>query len=97
MRYIQVSVLPLTKEDFFINVPLDGNGKEMRQFQNEFIKLLETIEFPSDVSKVKKKVGIYVFEIATNLNIEQIENLANQALLKILKKKSQARLLAQVS
>jgi hypothetical protein len=97
MRHIRVSVLSVTKGRFFINVPLDGDGKEMRQFQKEFIRLLETIESPPDTSRVKKKVGIYVFEVATGLSIEQIEDLANQALLKILKKKSQARLLAQAS
>ena len=80
MQYSRVTVLLLSNNHFFINVPVDSNGKEMRGFRKEFINLLKEVDSPRKVSRVRKRRGIFTFDTLTKLNQEEIEILANQAL-----------------
>ena len=86
MRYQRVAVLPLPGGTFFVSVPVNGNGKEFRQFQKEFVIMVKRIEPSVEPSKVRRRMGIYIFGIATDLNTGEIEALANQAL-KVIKQK----------
>lgn len=81
MSFLHVTVLLLSDNTCFVCVPLGNN--EMQQFCQKLIKLVQKAELSPPLSKHKRKMGIRIFEISTNLSREEVEKLANQALKEI--------------
>ncbi len=80
MKYPRVEVLLLPDNSFFISVPLFG--KEMRSFEKELLLLFRNRG--EDTSKTKKE-GMSFFVALTELGSEELKNLSNQIIRKILK------------
>ena len=84
MRNNRVTVLVSSEDAFIINVPLDNGGREMRIFRQKFLELVEGSETAVETTKVRRRNGIYFFQILTELGKERLEILANQALKSVL-------------
>ena len=83
MKYPRVAVLTLSDNSFFVNVPL--LGKEMRDFERELSSSFK--DRGEDTSKTRKE-GIPFFVALTELNKEEVENLSNQIIKTVLKRRA---------
>lgn len=85
MKYPRVTIITLSDDTFFINVPLFG--KEMEEFKEKMSSLSQGKEMAIKVKKDEVSFPA-VSTVLTSLNKEEMEEISNLAIKEILKRRN---------